>query len=373
MIPTVTFIVPCYKLAHLLKQCVESILGQTYRDFEVLIMDDCSPDNTPDIACSFDDTRVKHIRNNPNIGHLRNYNKGISLAQGKYIWLISADDYLRHPCILERYVSLLNKNPRVGYTCCPGVSVVNGEETNILSYSVYCESDRVVSGHVFLKRLLKSNIVLAASALVRRDCYERISMFPLSKGMEWAGDWYLWCLFALSWDVGYFAEPMVCYREHMLSMTRILKEQKSDILALGDTAVPWMIKEKADAAGFTSVSRLCLQSLVFIYTYLVVRKGCGLSRRQFEDSLNHNTLISSERGWIRAGVYTGIGDHHYWHGRFMAARIFYLASAAQGRLRAKVYLKMLLLACGKFGFMIRQEIRRWRKGGLMRRRVERAS
>jgi glycosyltransferase involved in cell wall biosynthesis len=95
MSPTVSFVVPCYKLAHLLSDCVDSILGQTYREFEVLIMDDCSPDNTPEVARSFQDARVKYIRNPTNLGHLHNYNKGIGLSQGKYVWLISADDYLR--------------------------------------------------------------------------------------------------------------------------------------------------------------------------------------------------------------------------------------------------------------------------------------
>src|SRR2546428_2860633 len=119
--PTVSFVVPCYNLAHLLSECINSILCQTYGDFELLIMDDCSPDKTAEVVQSFHDHRVKHVRNEPNLGHLRNYNKGIILSRGKYIWLISADDSLRRPYILDRYVDLLNRDPRVGYTCCPGV------------------------------------------------------------------------------------------------------------------------------------------------------------------------------------------------------------------------------------------------------------
>src|SRR2546425_3448751 len=111
--PMVSFVVPCYNLAHLLPECINSILCQTYGDFEVLIMDDCSPDKTAEVAQSFRDHRVKHIRNEPNVGHLRNYNNGIALSQGKYVWLISADDCLRRPYILQRYVDLLNRNPRV--------------------------------------------------------------------------------------------------------------------------------------------------------------------------------------------------------------------------------------------------------------------
>lgn len=60
-------------------------------------MDHCSPDGTPEVAKSFRDSRVVHPRNEPNLGHLRNYNKGIGLAHGRYIWLISADDYLLRP------------------------------------------------------------------------------------------------------------------------------------------------------------------------------------------------------------------------------------------------------------------------------------
>jgi glycosyltransferase involved in cell wall biosynthesis len=326
-------------------------------------MDDCSPDNTPEVAGSFGDPRIKHVRNNPNIGHHRNFNKGIGLARGKYLWIISADDYLRHPRVLERYLSLLDKNPRVGYTLCSGISVVNGKETEVLPYSVYSQSDCVVSGHVFLRRLLKGNFVLAASVLVRRECYEKISTYPVSREMGWVGDWYLWCLFALYFDVGYFAEPMVCYRQHALSMTEILKKQKSDIVAFGDTTVPWMIKEKADAAGFTKISRSCVESLAYIYPSVITRKGCRLFRKGFEDLLCRNIVLNSERAWVRSRVYAGIGDVHYWHRRFTASRLFYLASLAQEPWRACVYVKLLLLALGKFGYTIRRNIRALRRRG----------
>ena len=79
--PKVSFIVPCYKLAHLLPECVGSILAQTHEDFEILIMDDSSPDNTSEVARSFGDTRVVHMRNKVNLGHLRNYNEGIELSR----------------------------------------------------------------------------------------------------------------------------------------------------------------------------------------------------------------------------------------------------------------------------------------------------
>ena len=113
--PTVTFVVPSYKLGHFLAECVNSVLSQTYSDWEMLIMDDCSLDNTGEVASSFRDPRVKYIRNEQNLGLVKNFNKGIGLSRGKYVWIISADDYLRRPYTLERYVELMEKHEKVGY------------------------------------------------------------------------------------------------------------------------------------------------------------------------------------------------------------------------------------------------------------------
>ena len=65
--PLVSFVVPCYNLAHLLAECVQSLLAQTYTNFEVLVLDDCSPDNTADIAASFPDPRLRYFRNGQNL------------------------------------------------------------------------------------------------------------------------------------------------------------------------------------------------------------------------------------------------------------------------------------------------------------------
>src|SRR5947207_4985437 len=263
--PTVSFVVPCYKLGHLLPDCVNSILGQTYADFEILIMDDCSPDSTPEVAASFCDNRVKHVRNNPNLGHLKNYNKGIQMARGKYVWLISADDYLRRPYVLQRYVEVMETNPRVGYTFCPGVVLRGGKEDGVLGYSVYGNRDCIISGHRVLGKLLGSNIVIAASALVRRECYDRLGLFPLNAqwaganlDFGWNGDWYLWCIFALYFDVAYFADPMVCYREHDLAMTNYFtqKENVQKCLA-ADIGMLWLVRQKAQQAGLVTVANEC--------------------------------------------------------------------------------------------------------------------
>ncbi len=135
MDPLVSFVIPCYKLAHMLPDCVNSILKQDYENFEVLVMDNCSPDRTSEVAQSFNDPRVKHIRNETNIGHIRNFNKGIALARGEYVWMLCVDDMLRSPHVLGRYVDLMERNPGVGLVFCRAVDFQGGEEKGIAKWA----------------------------------------------------------------------------------------------------------------------------------------------------------------------------------------------------------------------------------------------
>ena len=378
-VPRVSFVVPCYKLAHVLPECVNSILAQTYGDFEVLIMDDRSPDHTAEVANSFNDRRICHIRNEENLGHLRNYNKGITLSRGKYVWLISADDYLRRPYVLERYVNLMEQHPRVGYAFCPGVGVQNGKESETLGYSQYGHSDRIVDGHHFLSNLLEYNRVVAASVLTRRDCYENISLFPLDAHwagspveMGWVGDWYLWCVFALYFDIAYFAEPMVCYREHELSITVALTQNTMAACIAADVAVPWLIKQKADEMGLAKLSERCLFGAANQYArYAAARRYrssiSSMSIEQIELSLCHSTKSEWERNWIRSRTFAGWADQLSLREEASSAARMYLRALRKDPRMAGVYPKLLLLALGKPGSHLRAMLRflRLRVGSLL--------
>jgi glycosyltransferase involved in cell wall biosynthesis len=301
MDPKVTFVVPCYKLAHLLSECVSSILDQTYSDFELLIMDDCSPDNTPKIAASFADPRIKHIRNPHNLGHLQNYNKGIATARGKYVWLISADDTLRRRHALERYVQLLDKHPKVGYVFSPAVRLRDGQEWGTLPYSICWHKDDIFDGRKWLAKLIQRNRIVAASAMARKECYEKLSIFPIN--LPWNGDWYLWCLFALYSDVGYFAEPMVCYREHDLNITHRLLAEALTHCTLADIAMPWIIKPVAERAGFPSLAQECVRSAARAYIRRI-KSGNELSAEvQLEEWLTQIGVAPREQASVRAFVH----------------------------------------------------------------------
>jgi glycosyltransferase involved in cell wall biosynthesis len=120
-------------------------------------MDDCSPDNTDEMKKSLQEPRLKYLREEQNLGLISIFNKGIGLSRDKYVWMISAGDYLCRPYTLERYVELMKKHPRVRHTPCPAAKVENGRETEMQA----CDGkDRIIRGHDFVKPLLKGNLIL---------------------------------------------------------------------------------------------------------------------------------------------------------------------------------------------------------------------
>jgi hypothetical protein len=274
----------------------------------------------------------------------------------------------------------LNKHPKVGYAFCPAVGVINGTENGLLEWSTYGSRDRIVDGHILLKKLLRINIIAAASGMARRECYEKISFFPLNVvwagvplDLVWGGDWYLWCLFALYFDVGYFAEPMVCYREHDHSMTSILMQGNVEKCSAPDVAVPWMIRRKADEAGWRSVSRSCLGAAANEYARSIgslMRYGTckwSMTLEQFEESLRRNDANDQEKKLVRARVHAGIGDQYYWRGELALAKQFYLAGLRRDPWMPKVLGKCLLLLLGNQGAYLRRSFRALRQNEMIAR------
>lgn len=349
----VSFVVPCYRLAHLLPDCVSSILAQSYSDFEVLVMDDCSPDNTPEVAASFGDPRVRHVRNETNLKHLANYNKGIRLSRGEYVWLISADDRLRSTEVLARFVDTLDRHPEVGFVFCPAVKF-DGRTEGGLTVS-HGDADVIFRNGEFLKRLLRANCVPAPAGLVRRRCYEQGGLFPLD--LPFAGDWYLWSVFALHDDVAYLAEPMVHYRFHDLNMTKTCMRDPAGIIAEG-LAVRWRIRRLIEAANKRELLEYCKQYLGYYYGTLLAERALrgaalGLDLDGFEASLRQYAATEAERAEMRALALAAAADAHYDAGDRATARRHYERALRERPLAIRTWIKYALLRGGRLGARVR--------------------
>jgi glycosyltransferase involved in cell wall biosynthesis len=359
--PTVSFVIPCYKLAHLLRDCIDSILSQTYIDFEVLVMDDCSPDDTALVAQSICDPRVKYIRNDQNLGHLRNYNKGIRLSGGRYVWLISADDRLRVPYVLERYVHFMDAHPNAGYIFCPAVGLQDGVETQLLDWGYFGAADQIFDGRKFITTLLGKSLGLAAPAvMVRRDCYEKVSMFPTD--MPHQGDLYIWFLWALEYDVAYLAEPMVNYRAHDLNIMKDLIRRVPEAVFSDEVNVLWRVKRRAEQKGFLALAHRLEYFIGSKYAraaaFALYGEKCShwaMSLKQCNDALSTNTIGESDYKRIRARLRAYLANKHWRHGAFGDARRTYVQALRDDWRMPQVWLRllMLLLGMGRAGMLLR--------------------
>lgn len=138
-------VIPAYKSLYL-SETINSILSQTFTDFEVIIVDDCSPFDIRSVVNSFDDARIHYYRNEKNFGAenvVDNWNKCLALAKGEYIICMGDDDCLLPDC-LDEYHNLIQKYPGIGVL--HGWTEIIDENSRVISPTVHrCEYESAVS------------------------------------------------------------------------------------------------------------------------------------------------------------------------------------------------------------------------------------
>lgn len=215
---SVSVYIPCYKYAHYLRGCVESALKQDGVDVRVLIMDDCSPDETPEVARQLvaEDPRVAYHRNAVNRGHIETYNVGIDWCDGDYCLLLSADDMLT-PGALARASRIMDAHPEV---CLAYGQEIKTANPRFDSAPVPPSYDwRVVSGNEFWEMSSRRalNIVPTPTAVLRTSAQKRIGGYR--KDLPHSGDLYMWLRLAGEGSVGIIDVPQGFYRTHGQNMS----------------------------------------------------------------------------------------------------------------------------------------------------------
>jgi glycosyltransferase involved in cell wall biosynthesis len=367
--PLVSVVVPCYKLGHLLPECIKSILAQTFTEFELLLMDNCSPDNTPEVAQSFGDPRLKYIRNESNIGHLRNFNKGVTMSRGKYVLLVHADDFLVSYHMLQRFVDVMERNPQVGYVFSRAVEL-NGSE---LAFTDCGPQDRIFRGSAFLRQLVRSNCIVMSSAMVRRDCYDKMGLFPLD--LPYACDWYVWSVLALRHHVAYISEPMVCWRIHEESLSTSFLRGEAPVRIVDELNVLSRVAREAELAGIPSFRRRCNASIAN-RAVRELRSGPaggstpGPFKSKFETILRRIAKDPKDEADIRARVYIALGDEQFRVGEYIEATKSYRIGLKCRPWWLNSRAKYVLLRMGSVGIgtrrlfsSVRDRLREWRVTG----------
>ncbi|PSM46076.1 glycosyl transferase family A [Chroococcidiopsis sp. CCALA 051] len=208
--PKVSVIIPAYNSIAYLPATLDSVLRQTFTDFEVLIVDDGSSDNTAAWGSQIQDRRIQFITQ-ANQGTCAARNTGIALAQGEYIAFLDADD-LWHPTKLAKQVRYLDEHPEVGlvYTWTALIDP-EGRPTG----RIFASRDR---GDVW-QQLVQRNITESGSSfMMRRCCFETVGVFDTT--LSHVGDWDMCLRIAARYKFGAIEEPLVYYRQYSNSMSK---------------------------------------------------------------------------------------------------------------------------------------------------------
>lgn len=209
--PKVSVIITAYNLIEYLPETIDNLFQQTFTDFEVIIVNDGSTDNTAEWVKQLTDPRVRLI-SQENMGLSGASNTGVINAQGEYITFLDADD-LWEATKLEQQVAILDNHPEVGvvYTW---VTYMNesGQSTGRV---VKPEAE----GQIWTKLIEVNQIECGSVTMIRRACFEKIGLFDTNL-RSYVPDWDMWLRLALHYEFKLIRQPLVYYRQRASSGSR---------------------------------------------------------------------------------------------------------------------------------------------------------
>lgn len=209
-LPLVSVVVPCYNHEKYVKKTIESIINQTYKNIELIVIDDGSKDNSvkaiQELANKYSFTFIHR----PNKGLSATLNEGIQLSKGKYFSTIASDDILILEKI-EKQVEFMESNPKFGM--CYGKIVYF--ENSIENTSEYPNSNK--QGWVFDDLLNYGCFIPAPSTFIRKNVFETVGGYDESLLIE---DWDMWLRIAEKYQVGYVDEYLAYYRRHDTNISK---------------------------------------------------------------------------------------------------------------------------------------------------------
>jgi len=201
--------------AEYLKTSIKSALRQTLPNIEIVVLDDCSTDNTNDIVKQFDDPRIVYFRTNERLGVTSSWNKCASISRGEYITFLNDDDAL-HPEMLEQESKLLDEDPELACVY-SGFYVINNNDkiirTNIPHAGLYVKNGK----DEFLSHIIK-NYICTQTVLIRRSVFNKLNGFDTS--MYLCTDLDFWFRLELeNYKIGYINRPLAYIRHHGKTFT----------------------------------------------------------------------------------------------------------------------------------------------------------
>jgi glycosyltransferase involved in cell wall biosynthesis len=234
--PLVSVIIPVYNGEKFIGQALESVYSQTFRDFEVVVIDDGSTDGTLSVLDAYRDRLI--LLKNSHGGPASSRNRGLEIARGSFIAFLDADD-IWVPSKLERQVAVALAHPEYGIITADAATF---DHTGITEQSAAAHKF-IPSGFV-LEALLFDNWIANSCVLVRRECFDKVGFFdedPFVRGE----DWIMWMRIAAHYQVFFQNEVLLHYRRHGQNYSHTNLEKQFDDLFINFDKVERQISKLA--------------------------------------------------------------------------------------------------------------------------------
>jgi glycosyltransferase involved in cell wall biosynthesis len=218
--PLLSVCVPVYNGERYLEESLNSVLSQDFTGFELVVVDDCSTDESASIIEHCRDQRLRTSFNEQRLGLVGNWNRCLELSRGRFVSLFHQDDVMQ-PHNLKSKVELLERYPKAGMAY-SDVKIIGADgrvEMDHWFFSIGLHSDKIIPGMDFFVKLISGfNFVCCPSVVVRKECFTQLGTFD--PRLPFTADWEMWLRIALHFDVAYLQTPLVHYRRHDSNETR---------------------------------------------------------------------------------------------------------------------------------------------------------
>ena len=212
-VPTVSVCIPTYRGAAHLGSAIESVLNQDFTDFELIVIDDNSPDNTYEVVSNYQDQRLRYVKNTANLGPEGNWNKCLTEAKGKYFKLLPQDDILAKDC-LSRQIDILEKdtNELIALVFCARY-IIDGRGKIMTKRGYRQRQEGIIPGAELIKDSIRwgTNLIGEPGAVTFRHALAgKIGHFDGS--ISYILDLDYWFRLLINGDAYYIASPLSSFR-----------------------------------------------------------------------------------------------------------------------------------------------------------------
>jgi len=245
--PLVTIGIPTYNRSARLSKAIETSLEQTYPHLEILVIDNCSDDDTPDVVKKFDDKRLHYIRNDRNLGMTGNFNRVLELFHGDYVNLLCDDDWL-FPGFVKACLDMFQRHPTLELVASPAI-VCNLSGKELWRYSI--PGPEFLTPKQMYKRLayMQNEIGTPSAVMLSRHAVKATGYFDDS--FPYLSDYDYWIRVFTNFPIGYIQKHLVVNVRHIKQSSALgfynhalITRMKSITKSLDTPRCPLSRKEK---------------------------------------------------------------------------------------------------------------------------------